>query len=568
MPGFSIFTRIAGEDGLSSIFRKVGENARAAWKPVESFNQAVAAPKTTALGRVGAAADNVASRFRAGLGAISGWLPALGALGSAASLAGLISMTRASAEAFDGIAMSAEKLAVPVGWLSAMRYGARQTNVEAAALEKGLVKLKKATYDAATGKNKDAAALFKAMGVDLRRANGQVKGLEDSLEDIAERFARNADEEEKNAAALLLFGKAGADLIPFLNRGRDGIRQWREENARFRATTKEQAASLGDLDTAYKQLDKAGSGLSMRISAALAPALTRVVNWTTGWIVRNREFIGLYFDRKVAAIEKAFDGVAAAVRTVLDLPLVQEWTKGIDTGTAFDFALGALGLTMAGPVLAAVGTVTKAIWAMNLAMLKNPFILLLAGIAVAAYAVYANWGPITEWFDRQMTAVRKAFDRGLISGLVELWGRFNPVTLIMTAVNGLVKWLTGIDLFDAGARWISSLIEGIKQYLPDFEKIWGPIDRAMGWVGQKLGGGVAQTTGMSVGAGEFGMPYPGVPMPPSPASPNAASAAPQQVDARLKVEFENAPPGTRVSTENKGFRAIERSVGYSMKDNT
>ena len=567
MPGFSVFTRISGEDGLSSVFRRVGDNARAAWKPVAAFNQAVASPRTTALGRVGTMADSVASKFRAGLGAISGWLPALGALGSAASLAGLIAMTRASAESFDGIAMSAEKLAVPIGWLSAMRYGARQTNVEAAALEKGLVKLKKATYDAATGKNADAAALFKAMGIDLRNAKGQVKGLEESLEDIAERFARNADEEEKNAAALLLFGKAGADLLPFLNRGRDGIRQWREENARFRATTREQAESLGELDTAYKRLDKAGSGLSMRISAALAPALTRVVNWTTEWIVANREFIGQYFDRKVLAIEKAFDAVASAARKVLEVPIVQEWAKGVDVGTAFDLALGGLGLTMAGPVLAAFGAVTKAIWKMNVAALKNPFILLLAGIAVAAYAIYANWGSITEWFDRQMTAVREAFDRGFVSGLLELWGRFNPVTLIFTAVNGLVKWLTGIDLFEAGSRWIRSLIEGVKRYLPDFEKIWGPIDRAMGWVGQKLGGGVAQTAGMSVG-GEFGTPAFALPSVPPPSSPNAAHAAPQQVDAKLKVEFENAPPGTRVSTENNGFRTIERSVGHSMQDNT
>jgi hypothetical protein len=566
MPGFSVFTRISGEDGLSSIFRKVGENARAAWKPVQSFNQAVAAPKTTALGRVGVAADNVASRFRAGLGAISGWLPALGALGSAASLAGLISMTRASAESFDGIAMSAEKLAVPVGWLSAMRYGARQTNVEAAALEKGLVKLKKATYDAATGKNKDAAALFKAMGVDLRKANGQVKGLEDSLEDIAERFARNADEEEKNAAALLLFGKAGADLIPFLNRGRDGIRQWREENARFRATTKEQAASLGDLDTAYKQLDKAGSGLSMRISAALAPALTRVVNWTTGWIVRNREFIGLYFDRKVAAIEKAFDGVAAAVRTVLDLPLVQEWTKGIDTGTAFDLALGGLGLTMAGPVFAAIGVVTKSIWAMNAAMWANPWVLLVGGIAAAAYAVYANWGPIKGWFAEQMAGVEQALDRGLVSGLAEAFERASPFNVIQETVRGLHRWLLGVDMSPAGLQIMRSLVTGLRMGLPDFTKVWGPIEYAMNWVNRQKG--PEPPGGYSVGAGEFGMPHLGVPMPPPPTSSNAQSAAPQHGEVKVKVEFENTPPGTRVATDSKGIATIERSVGYSMKDNT
>src|SRR5215208_6131777 len=107
---YSVFTRIVGEDGLSEVFRKVGASARTAFAPVKAFNKAVEAPSTIALGRVGAAADGVAGRFRAGLGSISAWLPALGALGSALTLGGLIAMTRKSADGFDDLATSAEKL--------------------------------------------------------------------------------------------------------------------------------------------------------------------------------------------------------------------------------------------------------------------------------------------------------------------------------------------------------------------------------------------------------------------------------------------------------------------------
>ena len=212
---YSVFTRIVGEDGLSEVFRKVGAAARTAFAPVKAFNKAVEAPSTNALGRVGAAADGVAGRFRAGLGSISGWLPALGALGSALTLGGLIAMTRKSADGFDDLATSAEKLGLSsTKNLSVWRYGAKQTNVETESLQKGLVKLRKAMFDAATGKNKDVAALFAAMKMPLRDAKGHVKGLENSLEDIAEAFKNTEDEETKNAAALALFGKSGADLIP------------------------------------------------------------------------------------------------------------------------------------------------------------------------------------------------------------------------------------------------------------------------------------------------------------------------------------------------------------------
>jgi hypothetical protein len=565
--GFSVFTKITGEDGLSSVFRKVGESARSAWRPVQQFNSAVASPSSSALGRVGLAVDSVAGKFRAGLGSISSWLPALGAIGAGLSLGGLISMTRSAADGFDGAATSAEKLGVSMSWLGGVRYGARQTNVEAEALEKGLIKLKKAMYDAGTGKNKDVVALFAAMRINLRNAKGQVKGLEESLDDIAEAFSKNEDEQEKNAAAMVLFGKAGADLLPFLNKGRDGIRQWREENARFKATTKEQAASLGELDTAYKQLDKAGSGLSQRISVALAPSLVRVVRWTTDWIVANREFIGLYFDRKVAAIGRAFDLVSSAIDKVLAAPLVAEWLKGVDVGTAFDVALGALGLTMAGPLFAAISVVTKAVWAMNVALLTNPFVLLVAAIAAAAYAIYANWGPISAWFGTQMDEISAAFDRGLGSGLWEAFLRLNPVTLIANALNGLSQWLFDFDLFAAGQRLIQRLIDGIKSLLPDFNAIWAPIDSAMSWARDRVAAGAA---GLNAGYATGNMPgdfNPAMTLPTVPSPGSAAGLAGGGVQQRARIEAEirvKADPGTTATVQAESQGVGQLDVGRSM----
>jgi hypothetical protein len=379
--GYSVFTRIIGEDGLSGIFRQIGNAAKAAFAPIRAVNKAIEAPSTNALGRVGSAVDNVAGRFRAGLGSISSWLPALGAIGSAASFAGLISMTRRASESMDGITNSAEKLGLSgTRALSVWRYGAKQTNVETEALEKGLTKARRAMFDAATGKNKDVAALFAQMKIPLRDANGQLRGLEQTLPDIAEAFKNTHDEETKNAAALVLFGKAGADLIPFLNRGKAGLQEWSEEIRRFGGLTDAHRAGLGQLDTDYKRLDKAGSGLAMRLSAVVAPSLSKIVNWTTDWIAANRELIAQSLERKIEKIGGAFDFVSGAIQSVLQVPWIAEIFKGVDASTAFDVALGGLGLTMAGPVLAAIGVVTKAWWGMTAAMATNPFVLIAAAI--------------------------------------------------------------------------------------------------------------------------------------------------------------------------------------------
>jgi hypothetical protein len=565
---YSVFTRVVGEDGLSEVFRKVGAAARMAFAPVHAFNKAVEAPSSNALGRVGAAADGVAGRFRSGLGSISAWLPALGALGSALTLGGLISMTRKSAEGFDDLAMSAEKLGLSsTKDLSVWRYGAKQTNVETEALQKGLVKLRKAMFDASTGKNKDVAALFAAMKLPLRDATGHVKGLENSLEDIAEVFKNTHDEETKNAAALALFGKAGADLIPFLNRGRAGIVAWREEMKRFSGLTETHKLSLGELDTAYKRLDKAGSGLASRLSAAVAPALTAVVNWTTDWIAANRELIAQSLERKIVKISGAFEVLAGIGKQVLAVPWVAEFWKGADAGTMFDLALGGLGLTMTGPLFAAIGVVTKAAWAMNRAMWANPWVLLAAGIAFAAYEVYAHWGDIKSWWSETMDAIHAASERGFAA---EVWETYSQSMMILPrAVNTMVKDLTGIDLFAIGRNMIAGLIAGLKSLLPDLDGTWAKVQPAFNWVSRNTSS-VTPTGSAQDTAGGYREAYADrFPQAPSPGSPAAMGlAVPQKSEVTVKVDFANTPPGANVSINGSDGVKIQRNVGYSMQDNT
>lgn len=570
---YSVFTRIMGEDALSPLFRGVGQAAKSAFAPIAAMNKAVGEPKTNALGRVGTMADTVAGKFRAGLGSIASWLPALGAIGSALTLGGLIAMTRTQSAAFDGLVKSSEKLGEVPARLAAVRYSAKLANVEYQSLEKGALKLNKTMYDAATGKNKDVAALFQRMGISLRDGKGQVKGWAGSFEDIAESFKNTTNPATQAAMAVALFGKAGADMIPFLAQGRDAIRAQMEEYRRFYGITDRHADSLNRLDDSYDRLDAAGAGLATRLSAAVAPGLIKVVDGTTNWIVANRELIAQSVERKVEKIGNAFDVVASAASSFLSLPIVGDLLKNADAGTAFDIALGGLGLTLAGPLFAGVQVLTAAVWRMNAAMWANPWLLLIAGIAAAAYAVYANWGPITSWFGEQMDAIRSAFDRSLGAGLWELFTRLNPFNLIANAVNGLSKWLFDFDLFAAGARLVERLIAGIKSMLPDLSVVWAPIERGINWA--ERNGLVGSVTAVPASAMEttaryaqaYGQPFPPAPSPGSPAA-LASGGGPQKATVDVKVDFSNMPRGVDATVQGSGVSTIQTNVGRSMQDNT
>jgi hypothetical protein len=567
MAGYSVFTKIVGEDGLSEVFRKVSNAATTAFKPVQAFNKAVGEPRTTALGKVGSAVDWVSGRFRAGLASISTWLPALGALGSAATLGGLIAMTHSSAEAFEGLTLSAEKLGVSVKDLAAWRYGAKMMGVEGEALDKGLVRLKKNLYDAATGKNKDVAALFVAMKMPMRDATGHVRALDSSLEDIAEAFKNTTDEEVKNRAALALFGKAGADLIPFLNKGRDGIRQWREEQERYFGLTKEDAENLDKLGGAYKHLDLAGAGLSRKLSAVFAPALLKVVAGTTDWIVANRDLIAQSLDHRLEKIGRMFSVVGEAAGKVASALGIDSWWRSADAATVVDLAFGALGITMAGPLFSALQLVTAQMLRMNLAMLRNP---LVAGAVVAvgaAVEIVQHWNEVKQVF---ADAWKSAGLLGVAFEAINV-----PVNALYMAINGLTKALFSIDL-DKWGDWFEGVfnrvfdaaIGKLERFRAWIRDVFSPVVSALEWVDRHTAPALSTAPAGYDGTvdnyrASFANRLPS--NDPLAAAVNAA-APPQRLDVVLSGEV-NVPPGSTIKATTKvGGQRTTAEVGYSMLD--
>lgn len=57
------------------------------------------------------------------------------------------------------------------------------------------------------------------LGIDLRNADGSARPFNDVLRDIMDKFASMENGTEKNLLARQLFGRAGTDLIPLLNKG-------------------------------------------------------------------------------------------------------------------------------------------------------------------------------------------------------------------------------------------------------------------------------------------------------------------------------------------------------------
>lgn len=107
------------------------------------------------------------------------------------------------------------------------------------------------------------------------------------------------------------------------------------------------------------------------------------------------------------------------------------------------------------------------LWAGRMA-LANPLMLVITGIALAAWAIYENWSGFVAYFTEKVDRVRAAFDEGLLNGVLKLLSEFNPFRMMFDGAVALARFVLeklsaafDLNLFDKGVAMIASLKDGI-----------------------------------------------------------------------------------------------------------
>lgn len=133
----------------------------------------------------------------------------------------------------DEMGKLSQKTGVSVESLSALAYAGELSDVSIDALGSGLKKLSINLSEAAVNAKGTAGQAFRSLGIDVKNASGELRSSDEVFADIAEKFSGVQDGAEKTAKAVALFGKAGADMIPMLNSGRDGLAGMKAEAEKF-----------------------------------------------------------------------------------------------------------------------------------------------------------------------------------------------------------------------------------------------------------------------------------------------------------------------------------------------
>src|SRR5690606_7504072 len=134
---------------------------------------------------------------------------------------------------------------------------------------------------------------FRGLGISSTDAQGRLRGVTEILPELADAIKNAGSPAEQTALAMDIFGKSGAQLLPFLKEGSAGLvelqSKFRELSGGSFEDFAAQADEAGDVMT---DLDLATAGLKAQLVLSVIPTLTRATAGLAsfvGSVTRSKE---------------------------------------------------------------------------------------------------------------------------------------------------------------------------------------------------------------------------------------------------------------------------------------
>ena len=196
---------------------------------------------------------------------------AFAVLPSLLSAGAVIAYGKAMFEAADAIGDAAARSGVAVESLSRLKFIAEQSDVEFSSLTVGIKNFQKGLSEATSG-SASAIQSFARIGVEAEKIRNLP--LEQQLIAIAAGFERVRNPADQTRIAMDLFGKAGAELVPFLQQGPKGLAELANEADRLGITLNGQTiGAIGAADQALKKLKATVDSFFQRALGDIALAI-------------------------------------------------------------------------------------------------------------------------------------------------------------------------------------------------------------------------------------------------------------------------------------------------------
>lgn len=232
-----------------------------------------------------------------------------GALNASGAIARWTAEAGAAAEKTEILSM---KMGISERTLEGWGVSLARVSLDQEALAGGMRTLAKNIEGLSAGSEK-SVELFGKLNSGMTAAEIAGMGTEGVIRLIADRFSTMADGAEKARLSQELLGRAGANLIPVLNKGSQGLDAAAKDAERFGLVlTDTQRNALKTYDDSLDNIGLALQGFKTQVAAAFAPSLTKSIEFMTSAVSYATTIWKAFSD----AAEKLFIRFGAIVATI------------------------------------------------------------------------------------------------------------------------------------------------------------------------------------------------------------------------------------------------------------
>lgn len=498
------------------------------------------------LERLREGAHRAGERFRELRHHIIELLPMLGALGAVGSAGGIVEAIRKTAEFGSELHEASQKTGLTVESLARLHYAAGLSGVATDQLDTALGRLNRTIGDAVTGKNKEAARIFRALHISLKDSHGHIKDAAEIFPKLAEGIKRNENPVVRARIGFSALGKPWEELIPLLARGAGGLEELGNEfDALHGKMSDEKAEAAHKFSEDWKRLGVATGGLADAIGDELMPELDKQIISLRDWIAANRDLIATNVRKFLTELAKDLPGIAKDIGTIArelhtGVTELGGWKSVGETVLAFFATKWTLGM------LGSIARVAAALRGVQAAGAGAGALGAAGGLGVsgpaAAIALTAGVGILSY---RQLKDNADRYIRGEIP---DGWDPGSGSPVYLTPASRVV---------DESGRIVQRPLQ-LHHAVPA-DELEGSINAGYrGLPTVRAGGWRAIGDAAGIGSRTFGL---GELIPLPPPLPSAAAAS----SARVVVEFENMPPGADVKrVDTTGNPNLELKIGRAM----
>jgi hypothetical protein len=324
------------------------------------------------------------------------------------------------ANGIDRVNDTAQALGMTTQRFQRLGFAAQMNGSSVDEMGQSLVFLNKNMAEAREG-NKEMVQWMRRAGITAADLKNRNFSAADAVERIADTFKRVGDKgdnaQRKIALTTQLMGRQGFRMTQLLNGGSEALREfYGRADATGQVLSDNTVRGFGEFNDS---LDTLKGSLFGALATALTPAssvLKKIADRTVQWTAANRLLITTKVEAFMARVEQRLPAIATGLGQVMDVlggflgivgkavDVLGGWGNALKIVGALialkfvvDLLLLVAAVAQALPVLAGLASTLWAIAAGFTAAMAWP-LLFAAVLGGAAYIIWDQWGPISDFF--------------------------------------------------------------------------------------------------------------------------------------------------------------------------